>query len=473
MDMHRMRTITEHGPLILAYSTLVRSTPKGLAGDLLESWKVNGDGTEYTFSLRKGVKWHDGQPLTAEDVKFNFERGSKFSSWWGGFVKPVLKDVQVVDATTLKVTLTSSDAAFLDYLALNQMMIGPKHLMEKVGDGTFKDVVGTGPFKLKSYQPDVSFIGVRNDSYFKQGEPYLDQVIYYVIPDRSTGLAALRARRALMALPVYLSEPQKKVIDRDLPGVTAHLFESGYFWYFAANAKRKPWDDNRVFRAAIMAIDRTEANQVVLQSYGQTYGVVPPELGGFSPADLKKTPGWRDPKSADIEEAKKLLSDAGYPNGLSSRILYRIGPDYENMAVFLRDQEAKVGIKVDIYSLPDTTYVTTTAKKDYDIFAQRAVPSVFDPNTILANYECGNAFNYAQVCDPAVDKLIGQIRGELDVTKRKALVNQVEKLINEKGMGYTFLWGAYMGAWWNDIQNYYPGAAIHNGLRFADVWLKK
>ncbi len=132
-----------------------------------------------------------------------------------------------------------------------------------------------------------------------------------------------------------------------------------------------------------------------------------------------------------------------------------------------------MGIKLDIYGLPDATYVTTTAKKDFDIFAQRAVPSVLDPNTILANYECGNALNLAQVCDPGVDKLIGQIRGELDVTNRKTMVNQVEKLINEKGIGYTFLWGAYMGAWWNDIQNYYPGVAIHNGLRFDDVWLKK
>ncbi|MEK7681328.1 MAG: ABC transporter substrate-binding protein, partial [Chloroflexota bacterium] len=333
-------------PLGLSYDGLVKEDPLKpgqLAPDLAERWDVSGDGRKVTFSLRKGVTFHNGKPFTSADAKVSFERFMTDNEQLAPALRAVVATVETPDLNTLVLNLKFPYPDLFKGLMMRWDSVVPaEHRTEK----DIKGIIGTGPFKFKSYQSGVSWDTVRNEKYWNPGLPHMDGVTVYIIPDRNTGLAAFRAGRVDITAGAYLTVPQYKIVESQMKGqATAYLYPNSYWWNLYMPNNKKPWSDPRVRKAAFMVIDRKQAVQTVDQGLGGADGLLPPMLGGMTQDELKSIPGWREPKSVDIAEARKLMADAGYPNGFKTDIFYRQGSDYESMAVYVRDQLQTLGIE--------------------------------------------------------------------------------------------------------------------------------
>ncbi|MBI4307597.1 MAG: ABC transporter substrate-binding protein, partial [Chloroflexi bacterium] len=338
-----------------------------------------------------------------------------------------------------------------------------------------KDVNGTGPFKFKSYQSGVSWEAVKYENYWNKGLPHLDGVIVYIIPDRNTGLAAFRAGRLDITAPVYLTVPQYKIIDAQMKGqATAYLYANSFWWNLYMANDKKPWSDPRVRKAAFMVIDRKQAIETVDKGFGTTDGVLPPSLGGLTPAELKNIPGWREPKSLDIEEAKKLMAEAGYPKGFKTDIFYRPGGDYESMAIFVRDQLGKLGIESTISTRPGAAFYDYVYARSYQTHTHRHPFAPASPDTILAQYyRTGGKRNFADVSDKKLDEMIDKQTSTLDPQERKKQVKAINLYLYENALASIIHWGNYSQAWQKWVRDFVPGETIYNNLRFESAWLDK
>ncbi len=323
-----------------------------IVGDLAKSWKISGDGRTITFSLHEGVKWHDGKPFTSEDVLYtlnrikdppkgvNSPRKISFAS---------IEKMEAPDAHTFVLTTKVPNPSILGVLAQGWTLIEPKHVMEAKGDMK-KDVVGTGPYKLKKYIRGTSYEVVRNPDYFIKGRPYLDGMKVYVVPDMSGYVAAFKTHQInlLAGIPtIYKSHVEDiRAAVRGAQVQTAQMAVQNVLWM---NTEKKPWDDIRVRKAAWLAVDRQAANKVLAEGDG-SYGLMlaPEGKWGLPTAEILKLPGYRQPKDKDLAEAKKLMAEAGYADGVDVIMDSRIGETDERAATFLKDQLGKIGIRATI-----------------------------------------------------------------------------------------------------------------------------
>ncbi|MDP2953504.1 MAG: ABC transporter substrate-binding protein, partial [Chloroflexota bacterium] len=201
LDLTQIKSYASVHPLIPVYSMLMQTEPKDatkLTTDLAEKWELSPDGKVYTFSLRNGVKFHDGNPLTSADVKYSFEHYRNPPKGVIIQLKTALDNVERIeapDASTVKFTLKQPQGSFLEVTSAPFMVIYPKHLLEQDPNIMKKKVVGTGPFRLKDYNRGVNLELERNPDYFVNGRPYLDGVQRYIISDPAAIMSALRTQR--------------------------------------------------------------------------------------------------------------------------------------------------------------------------------------------------------------------------------------------------------------------------------------
>ncbi|MEK7682002.1 MAG: ABC transporter substrate-binding protein, partial [Chloroflexota bacterium] len=307
LDMVQHVSVEMLQPMAPAYSTLVQFDPddtEKLAPDIAEKWDISKDGLTYTFTIRKGIKFHDGKPLTSKDVKWTLDyyRGVNPNKGMNGRKKDhvyMVADVQAPDDNTVVVKLNEPAFAFLHLMATAYMSIAP----EGYKDGDFRTKEnGTGPFKMVRYNRGSSFEYERFKDYFMPGLPYLDGVKLLIIADNSTRLAALRTGRLDLISPVWdtLTPSQARVLkeqmgDRIVIGQNNRL-QAAYVAF--GTQPGSPFVDARVRRAFSLAVDRDEANKILTEGQGLVGGLFPPGAG--VPLDeLKKLPGYRQPKGPD------------------------------------------------------------------------------------------------------------------------------------------------------------------------------
>ena len=429
--------ITPFMVLYLLHDALVKPMPAALnTSSLAESWSMSKDGIAYDFVLRKGAKFHNGDPVTAKDVKFTFERYKGASA---RLLKDKVKEVQVTAPNHVRFVLKEPWPDFMAFYgtsATGAAWIVPKKYVEKVGDEGFKKApVGAGPFKFVSFNPGIELVLEAFGDYWRK-PPQVKRLVMRSIPDESTRAAAVKTGEVDLA---YLFGGAVAEELRRSPGVkiVAPLLYGIYWLDFLDQWDPKsPWHDRRVRQAASLAIDRAAINQAEMLGYGKTTGgFVPPEFE-FA---LRVEPPPLDPK-----RAKQLLSEAGYPNGFDAGDLTPL-PPYTSLGEAVGGYLQGVGIRARVRTMERATYMTSWHEKKLKGLLIGATGAAGNAAARLEPFVTkGGIYAYGSL--PEIDDLFQRQAKELDRKQREVLLHQIQKIVTDRVLvapifQQGFIWG--------------------------------
>jgi len=458
------------------YNNLVRYdpfAPTEVIGDLAESWEVSEDGTTYTFKLKSGVVWHDGQPFTAADVKHTFDTLRAPPEGVISIRQNLLaavSSIDVVDDLTVQFVLSRPQRAFLQIMAIGWMIVLPKHVMEAKGSMA-DDIVGTGPFRFVSHDVGVSIQLERNPDYHVEGLPYLDGMTIYVIPDRNAGFNYLRAGQ-LHLLDGITTEDGRRAEAEFGDVVDVQTVQSYTFASLTLNTKREPWNDPRVRQAVSLAIDRREALQVLRQGDGVIGGLMPPGQWSLSEEALAAVPGYGTDIEASRAEARRLLADAGFADGLTTTITTRTGATFEAAAIFIQDQLRRVGIDATLQPQETATFEDNLARRNFDLSPYSRTIYVNDADAVFPDfYACGAQMNLSSLCNEQLDALLEQQGQAQDDTERLRLVNEMDAMGLTDAGEIVLYWRDRCLAHSVKMHDFSLHPEPENNRRMAEVWL--
>lgn len=395
------------------------------------------DKTTYTFNVRQGVKFHNGNPLTADDVVFSYSRLKDPNLKPNPQVVRYLDNIDKAEATdpyTVRVTTKRPDADFLSNIAYRYAAIVSKTYVANGGDLS-KAPMGTGPFKLMNYQRDSTALAVRNTSSWLKNGPYLDGIKLILKSDDATMSAAfatgdtdiLIRHDKKQAAPILKSNP--KAVTQSAP--------ADQVYGITFNQTKPPFSDQRVRQAIHLAIDRQAADQATNFGDGVICGpvVVTGKTGWNIPLDeMLKLPGYRQPKTQDLADAKRLLSEAGYGSGLKTTIGFSTSTESQSAyAEVVQAQLKQLGIDATLQPWDNATYTQHRAKADLDLLVV-SEGSFSAPGSVAyaTFYSTGVYAKPTGINDPDLDKLIDAQAVEFDFDKRGAIFQQIEHMILDK-----------------------------------------
>lgn len=448
----------------LLYTGLLRwNADMKVEPDLATGFLTPND-TTYIFRLRQGVKFHNGQPFNAEDVKHTFDRIlDPASASPNAALFSAIKAVTVVEPFTVKFELKAPSATFLSYLATN-----PNGCIVPRGVTDLKTKpVGTGPFIFESYEPGQQFVLKANPNYYEEKQPYLDSVVFKFFKDQASLASALRSKAIDMTwfkdpkVSAQIVKGSKELVSA--PGKTSRTFP---VWF---NIKSKPLSDVRVRRALSLATDRKACLQTVLGNGAGKVGAMVPEsqIGGYD--GISPMPYYKH----DPAGAKKLLAEAGYPSGLDlgDYIVVAANALDVQCAQVLQQQWAAAGIKVNLKPMETAPLIALWLKGDYTIMSI-ALSWSPDPDAIVSRITSSHAQGKGMgMADAQLDKMVEDARAILDGPKRAAAYQQIQKHIAEQAYllqiyQYPLRWEA----WWSHVKGYVPLAAnIRSFVRTTSV----
>jgi peptide/nickel transport system substrate-binding protein len=489
MSIHEESTIAGQGPMMGVFNNLVmydQSVPqsgmKSIVPDLAREWSWDAAGTNLTFKLRRGVKWHDGKPFTARDVKCTWDllqgkasetlRVNPRKTWYGN-----LDTVIATGDDEVTFRLRRPQPAFITLLASGFSPVYPCHVPPAE---MRRRPVGTGPFKFVEFKPNESIKVARNPDYWKAGRPYLDGIEYKIIKNQSTGALAFVAGEVDMTSPYFLQVPVLNDIKEQAPQVTCALVPSNVQRNVIINREAAPFNNPELRRAVALTVDRRAFIDTLTQGKGDIGGALlaPPEGIWGMPADLmQQLPGYDPDVAKNRTEARQIMEKSGYGAGnrLKLKVSTRNIPPYRDPAVILIDQLKKIYIDAELEPLDTTAWYPRVRRKDYTIGANLTGNGIDDPDqAFYENYACGSESNYDGYCNPEIDKLFDQQSMEADQDKRRRLVWNIERRLAED-VARPVLYHNRSGTCWQPyVKNYVPMInSIYNGLRMEDVWLDK
>ena len=422
---------------------------------LAKGYKVSKGGREYTFTLQKGVLFHDGTPCTAADVKFSFERilDPKTAAPYRMFYE-VIESVQVLDPLTVKFTLKKIDSNFIFNLARGDAVIVPRQAIDQLKSLP----IGTGPFKLAGWKRGESVTLVRNPYYYIKGIPYLDKVIFKFIPDASAQMAALRAGD--VDVIAYDLSPENVVLLEQDPRFKVLKGNTTTEVILAMNHSRKPFNVRRVREAITLAIDRQAVIQGAVAGNGTPIG---------SPMD-PTNPYYVDLTGLhpyNPEKAKQLLMEAGYPSGFEA--VLKLPEPYayaRRSGEIIADQLSQVGIKLTIEVIQWGQWIDRVFKNaDYDL----TVIGHAEPFDIEIYSRPAYYFRYN---NPTFQELIKNAEGEMNEPARKKIYEAAQRVLADDFVNvYLFVYPALPAMkkevmnWWKD----YPTIAVDT----TEVYIQK
>lgn len=412
-----------------AYNSLLKlNKDLKVVNDLAESYEVSKDGMVYTFKLHKGVKFHNGREMKADDVKYSLERIKDSKSPRAYTLEPV-QSIDVVDDYTVKLMLSKPFAPLLDNLAGSLMAIVPKETVQKDGD-LQKVIDGTGPYKLKEYVPGQVIRLEKNPDYFQKGLPYLDGIEFRAMADETARLTAVRTGEVDMILEV----PQKDVASlKNDKNVVIVGGPGSWYDYIGINNARKPFSDVRVRQAIAYAVDRKAIVDIALFGEATTIktGPIPPSHWAYVSDEAYKR---------DIVKAKKLLADAGFSNGFKATL--KVGADYKSqvaIAQVVQSQLKEVGIEVEVKPMEWGLFIDEVVNKhEFDMTILGWIGAT-DPDAFMyAQFKTGEKWNFYQFSDKQLDELVEKGRTTMDQNERKKIYVEAQKRVAELAP-YVFL----------------------------------
>ncbi len=353
-----------------------------IVGDLAMNWDVSEDGTVYTFHLHNDVKFTDGEDLTSDDVVFSLDRMVEEGKPRprAGLLRNYYQSSKALDPYTVDVTLKFPASAFLPVLGIEYMKVLPKHLVEAGTDITVgENVIGSGPFTFSKFVKGDRVEFAANPDYFKEGLPYVDGLTKFIIGDIGRMVAAFQTEQlhsqtigwTNMTVVDYLTLAEN---SSDILTVT-QLDDFAAFGMMI-NTKVPPLDDIRVRRALFLATNGDALNEAIMAGKGKRHGPVPFWAGLGRPyEELLETPGFRltadgqkDPR--DIEEAKQLLADAGFPNGFDITMKFRQCCQYAEQTAMLKEQFKEIGINLELIDMESVAGFAAYSAQDFELAVQ-------------------------------------------------------------------------------------------------------
>ncbi|HEY1295935.1 MAG TPA: ABC transporter substrate-binding protein [Chloroflexota bacterium] len=445
------------------YSRLVRLKPDlTVEPDLAEKWDISADGKTYTFTLRKGVKFHTGRPVTSADVKYSFDRlQDKATASPNASLLASVESVATPDDGAVVITLKQADASFLTNLTSQATDIINRDTVQQFGDLS-QHADGTGPFKFKEYVPNTRVVLERNAEYFESGKPYVDGIEMTIAPDDTARTAALRSGTV-----DFIEYAPLKDIDT-LKGDSSIVLagdQNTNIRYIGLNVTRKPFDDVRVRQAVAAAIDR----DAVLGPAVSGFGIPTVELfpsGYWAATGVKPSP-------PDTAKAKQLLADAGYPNGFNTTILSWSQYSFlSNAAVVVQEELKQIGITADMNLEENAAYLKDYLGNNFDLTVT-GVSAYVDPNDIyLRNFGTNQPSNAVRYSNPQADDLIAQGVATTDQAKRKEIYGQLQQVLLTDVPWINLFVAEQFEAMKGYVKGY-THIATGTNTSFKDVWLDK
>jgi len=388
---------------------------------LATEWKQLDDVT-WEFKLRQGVTFHDGTAFQAHAVKQTMERvldkrlGSPRAA-----VFSMVKEVKVVDDFTVQFILNDPFAPLLSVLASNEgSILSPKAIGEQ-GEKLAKHPVGTGPFVFHSWTPGQEIMLVRNEKYWG-AKPKVDQVVFKVVPEDATRLAMVETGEAHIGDQLPLTELERVQSSAAMSLVRTEGL--GVEW-IGFNVKKKPFDDVRVRQAIAYAVEKDAIISGVYNNVGsKTDSALSPKVFGFHPS-LR---GY----DYDLNKAKQLLGEAGYPNGFKTTIITDDRKERINVAEVIQSQLKGIGVDVEVKVMEYGAYLDMTAKGRHDMFiggwGNATGDADYNQFNVFHSSSQGDTGNHAFYANPQVDQLIEQGRKEKDLEKRKQIYAKAQEI---------------------------------------------
>ena len=467
--------------------------------DLCTSWELAENGTTYTFHLVDNARWWDGSPVTIEDVIFSLESivDTEFTKGLQGgtrsstvMIKPIYESSRAVDPHTLEVRTNFPSPTFIPKLAIDTLKVIKKfdpdtepHMAQTIVHP--ENLHGSGPFKLEEFEEDVKNVFVKNDDYFKEGYPRIDGMTHFVILDPGTTIAAFLTEKVLMqnmrasnltvTQQVQLAEDGKDILKAFFPGPGGQMG-------VMLNTRKAPFDDVRVRRAIMLAIHR----QPLIETFNlgnATLGLpMPPGTWyGLSQEEAAQAPGFRELNGEkhpdDIAEAKRLLTEAGYPDGFTAEMTARTALGYPDVAVVVTAQLKKfLNIEATVKTMEPVAGFAAYEAGDYIWALQASSYAIPDPDAVFARWRDGGTptrwadwLNTPQ--GPIVQDLYLKEASELNQEQRRVLIREAADILLNVDNAYIGLYW-YMGGHIvnNKIQNYNPVASSHIALKHEHTW---
>ncbi|PVE23700.1 ABC transporter substrate-binding protein [Microvirga sp. KLBC 81] len=448
LDAHKTSTVQEAHILRDMLEGLVAYSAKGEAiPGQAEKWEVADDGKTYRFTLRNGLKWSNGDPVTAEDFVFSYRRimdpatGAKYANILypiknaekinKGQAKPEELGVKAVDAKTIEITLEAPTPYFIELLTHQTSLPVHKGSVDKFGKDFVKpgNMVTNGAYKLAEFVPNSHIKLVKNENYWDAKNVQIDTVNYFPTPDFAAMVRRYEAGE-LDTTDDVPADQMKSLKERFKDQVKLGPYLGT--WYLVVNSSKAPFNDVRVRQALSMLVDR---EFIAEQIWGQTmqpgYSFMPPGVGNYGePAYME----YKETSPIDREDkAKALLKEAGFGPGkpLKVEIRYNTTDNNRNTVIAVSEQWKQAGIETSFINTDGKTHFAHLRDGgDFDIARYGWIADYSDPNNFLFLLKSDNkGFNYGKYNNPQFDKLLDQAATELDLKKRADLMKQAEAIL--------------------------------------------
>jgi peptide/nickel transport system substrate-binding protein len=489
MSIHEESTIATLGPMMGVFNNLVifdqhvpQNSLNSIVPDLASSWSWSEDGKELTFKLRPGVKWHDGKPFTAKDVKCTWDliagtapekfRVNPRKSWYRN-----LEEVTANGDLEVTFRLKRPQTSFIALLASGWSPVYPCHVSPR---DMRTHPVGTGPFKFVEFKPNESVKVTRNPDYWKPGRPHLDAIEYTLMPNPATAILAFGAGKFDRTGQGIMSIPLMKQLTDQAPNAECTVVPWNIPRQMLVNRSKPPFDNPELRRAMMLTLDRRAFIDILSEGQGEIGGaMMPPPAGswGMPPEVLQTLPGYGSDVVKNRAEAREIMKklDYGPDKRLPVTVTTRNAAAYRDPSVLLIDQLKEIYIDGTLNAIDTTQWYPTVMRKDYIVGLTVSENGLDDPDQqFYENFSCGADRNYTGYCNAAVDQLIDRQSSEPDTAKRRQIVWEIERKLAEDAARPAIFYPMSAACW----QPYFKGHTMmvngnYNGWRLEDAWLDK
>jgi peptide/nickel transport system substrate-binding protein len=478
LDLHQTTTYTGVWPAAPCFNQLVQfdptkvsAGPQDILPDLATKWE-QPDPTTVVFTLKPGVTFHDGSDFTSQDPKVQLEwilnpPAGKTSPRRGAL--HTVDAIETPDPATLRLRLKQPAPSLLINLASHYFAIG--QAKDIIANGEVGPrLIGTGPFKLKSYQRSNLIELEKNPTYHIPDRPYLDGLKFFIIPDYTTALTNFIGGQYQMFYdPGFKVSDQERVKQETGDRVETVLVPSTLRDPVFMNARRRPYDDPRVRQAISLALDRDAAIKVIKEGAGRRGGYMAPKgVWAISEGDLKRYEGYDRP---NVEKAKQLLQQAGVQTPLEASATTRT--DFQGFGEFVKDQLGKIGINVRLTLADTATAQPVLQRGDFDIGPWLIAINVDDPDATFGEIATSRATrNWSGLSDPQIDALFDKQSQTLNFEERRKLVQDLERQALSLYQVAVLFFEDLSFAKYKSVRNFVFQESLYTNRRMESVWLK-
>ncbi|MCK9216601.1 MAG: ABC transporter substrate-binding protein [Firmicutes bacterium] len=430
------------------YEPLIKSCSDGtLEPGLAESWDISDDGTEVVFHLRQGVKFHNGETMTADDVAFSLNRAIESPNLTS--INSAMDKAEIIDDGTVKLTLKYPFSAIESCVGHANMSIVNKKAVEDDPEKFERNPVGTGPYYLADWKTGDKYVFESFKDYWK-GEAEIKHLTFKIVLDGNTAIIALENGEIDILDAPPASERNRLVNNND---IQYHETEMSGSFYIAINNQRSPLSDPKVRRAISYGIDKEAMMIAASDGVGAILDCFPAKAAFGYPDDVKGNPH-------DPEKAKQLLTESGYPDGFDISIITDTDPKYYKPSEVLQDSLKKIGInaELDVVDL-NQTLIRVRQERDFELHIDGTSAPYLDCNYIYGFFhgdQIGKGQNYFGCDNKELNDLLDRGRVSQDSEERKTIYKRVCEIINEEAIAIPIYSGMQAVAATKDLKGVQP-----------------